>query len=110
MLTVTRFKMLSTQKKIALVTFLTVAGAGTFLALQPPPGPCRQIRALCESKGFELGKTPTERRAFQENCLRPLVEGQTVRDITLDPELAESCKQRMNRRRARINDPNDDTQ
>lgn len=91
----------SMQKRIAIVTVLVIAAVGTFIFLQPDPGPCRQIRATCEAQGFKRGRTAAERRAFNESCFRPLLDGQKVGDIKVDEDLALACKQRQNKRRNR---------
>lgn len=91
----------SMQKRIAIVTALVIIAVGTFIFLQPEPGPCRQIRAACEAQGFKRGRTPAERRAFQENCFRPLLEGQPVRDAKIDQDVVAACKERQSKRRGR---------
>jgi|GEM_PF-6611174 len=91
----------SMQKRIAIVVVLVVIAVGVFIFMQPDPGPCRKIRAACETQGFKRGRTPSERRAFQENCFRPLLEGQTVGDVKIDEDIVSACKQRQNKRRSR---------
>ena len=91
----------SMQKRIAIVTVLVIAAVGIFIYLQPDPGPCRQIRAACEAHGFRRGRTTAERRAFQENCFKPLLEGQAVQEFKVDEEVASACKQRQDKRRNR---------
>jgi hypothetical protein len=70
----------SMQKRIVFVAVAVIVAVAAFVLLQPEPGPCRKIRALCESRGFKRGRTPAERRSFQENCFRPLLEGQEIGD------------------------------
>jgi hypothetical protein len=89
------------QKRIAIVTVLVVAAVAAFIFLQPDPGPCRKIRAACEAQGFKRGRTPSERRAFQENCFRPLLEGQAIHDVKIDQDVATACKERQSKRRGR---------
>jgi hypothetical protein len=91
----------SMQKRIAIVTILVIIAVGTFVFLQPDPGPCRKIRATCEAQGFRRGRTSAERRAFQENCFKPLLDGQSVHEVKIDEDLATACKQRQNKRRNR---------
>jgi hypothetical protein len=98
----------SMQKRIAFVTILVIIAVGTFIFLQPEPGPCRQIRAACEAQGFKRGRTPAERRAFQENCFRPLLEGQPVRDAKVDQDVVAACKERQGKRRGRNRGGNPD--
>jgi hypothetical protein len=92
--------MSSMQKRIAFVTVLVIIAVGTFIFLQPDPGPCRELRAICEAQGFKRGRTNTERRAFQENCFRPLFEGQTIGNAKIDPDIITACKERQNKRRS----------
>lgn len=91
----------SMQKRIAIVTVLVIAAVATFIFMQPDPGPCRKIRAICEAQGFKRGRNPAERRNFQENCFRPLLEGQTVGDKKADEDVAAACRERYGRRRER---------
>ena len=89
------------QKRIAIVTVLVIAAVAAFIFMQPDPGPCRKIRALCEAQGFKRGRTPAERRNFQENCFRPMIEGQMVGDKKADEEVANACRERYIKRRER---------
>ena len=92
----------SMQKRIAIVTVLVIVAVGIFIFLQPDPGPCRQIRATCEAQGFKRGRNSAERRSFQENCFRPLLEGQTVGGAKIDADVAMACKEnRQSKRRGR---------
>lgn len=87
------------QKRIASVTVLVIIAVGAFIFLQPEPSPCRQIRAACEAQGFKRGRTPAERRAFQESCVRPLMEGQPVGNAKVQKDVVAACKERQSKRR-----------
>jgi len=105
-------KMSPSQKRIAAVTVTVAIAIGAYIFLQPAPSPCRQIRSICESQGYVRGRTPDERKAFQQDCFKPLIEGQSVGNMKVDPAIAQACKERQskrkNRRGAQPADPDDE--
>jgi hypothetical protein len=78
----------------------TAAAAGAAAAPAPKPipvtklknmaRPCKDIQEACESAGFTSGG------ALHKNCLGPLMKGQTVKGVNIDPDLLKACMSRPN--------------
>jgi hypothetical protein len=55
-------------------------------------GPCKQIIAACESAGFEKGMHKKDGKGLFKDCLDPILAGQTVAGVTVDPSLVPACQ------------------
>jgi hypothetical protein len=54
---------------------------------------CSTIAKACIQKGFV--RTPTIGKRFWQDCMKPLILGQTVSGVTVDPLVVKTC--RMNK-------------
>lgn len=97
---------LSMQNRISIATAAFILGLVAYFYMQPDPGPCRKIRAVCESQGFPRGNSLSERKYFQESCFIPLMRGQTVGNAQVDSETIQACRERLIKLRSRGNDRN----
>jgi hypothetical protein len=68
----------------------------------PPPGaaqPCKEIVQACSNAGFVKGEAAQGKGLFRD-CMHPIMHGQAVTGVTVDPAVVSACKQRMAQRRA----------
>jgi hypothetical protein len=75
--------------KTALIVGLLIAPA---VALADHP--CKKIEAACEAAGFVKGGAKEGKGVFK-NCLKPIIDGQTVNGVTVDPADAAACKAKI---------------
>jgi hypothetical protein len=47
--------------------------------------PCKDIQEACEAAGFSSGLS------MHQNCIGPLMHGQTVKGVNIDPDLLKAC-------------------
>jgi len=88
---------------VALMGTLGWADATTPPAPAPAKGagqPCKEIEQACTSAGFVKGEAKEGKGLFK-NCLQPILKGQAVEGVTVDPAVVSACKDRMAKRRAR---------
>lgn len=55
--------------------------------------PCATIAKACSKAGFARTQTPN--KAFWDDCMKPIILGQTVHGVTIDAATAKAC--RMNK-------------
>jgi len=56
-------------------------------------GPCKQIIQACQQAGFEKGEHKTDGKGVYKDCLTPILAGQTVAGVTIDPSVVTSCQE-----------------
>jgi hypothetical protein len=80
-----------------------VAGFGaTLLAAAPDSDarrgtrsePCQQITTACVDAGYKVGMATPKGKRLVKDCVHPLMDGKTVRGVTLDPQAVETCRAR----------------
>ncbi len=49
------------------------------------PNPCRKIHQQCKAAGFKS-------KDVHKNCTKPVMEGQTVPNVAVDPAMIQACK------------------
>lgn len=99
------------RKLVALGSIVTLAGTLAWADTTPPAPPanpvankgaeqpCKQIERACTAAGFVRGEAQEGKGLFM-NCMNPILKGQSVAGVTVDPGVVAACKQRMaNRRR-----------
>jgi hypothetical protein len=59
--------------------------------------PCMNIAAACESAGYRINDTSG--KDIWRNCVKPLMAGQTVPGVTIDPSDMQACKDRKAQRK-----------
>lgn len=52
--------------------------------------PCRAIAEACRAAGFERRGAPD--KGFWKDCMKPIMLGQTVAGVTLDPATVKACR------------------
>jgi hypothetical protein len=95
------------MKKVALLGCTLGLTAALSWADNPPPPntgaggapaqPCKQIEQACSSAGFVKGEAKEGKGLFKD-CVQPILHGQSVNGVTVDPSIVAACKQRMHRR------------
>ena len=60
--------------------------ASTFAA----DNPCKQIVSACQAAGFIKGDHK-DKKGLYKDCVRPIKAGQTVTDVTVDPNVVQAC-------------------
>ena len=53
--------------------------------------PCQPIKAACQAAGYFKGGKSTG-KGLKENCAKPLLRGQTVPGVTVDPADLQACQ------------------
>jgi hypothetical protein len=53
--------------------------------------PCKAIAKACEAAGFVKGGE-AQGKGLMRNCIKPLMEGQTVAGVSVSPEEIQACK------------------
>lgn len=51
---------------------------------------CAAIVDACKKAGYERGDNANKR--FWHDCMRPVLMGETVKDVNIDPGLAKQCR------------------
>lgn len=57
-------------------------------------GPCMAVASACEDAGFRLSKK-TPGKNIWHDCVKPLVAGQSISGVTVDPKDLDACKMHM---------------
>jgi hypothetical protein len=55
---------------------------------------CRQIEAACIDAGFAIGVATPKGKRLYKDCMLPVMDGKTVRGVTIDPLVVEACRAR----------------
>ena len=81
-----------------LVAIVGCGGGTPATTTTPPPptkgnGPCKQIIQACEQAGFEKGEHKTDGKGLYKDCMTPVLAGQTVTGVTVDPAVVSSCQE-----------------
>lgn len=58
--------------------------------LSPDAKPCAVVAQSCLNAGFVRDGAPGKR--FWEDCMKPLLMGQTIQGITIDANVAVTCR------------------
>jgi len=88
------------MKTLVLMSCIVVlTGALSLADTSTPPatagkkmGPCKQIIAACESAGFEKGMHKKDGKGLYKDCLDPILAGQSVAGVSVDPSLVPACQ------------------
>lgn len=54
-------------------------------------GPCIKLMEACKSAGYNKSIL-SDKKSLSKNCLQPLLNGQKVEGVTVDPKDLEACK------------------
>ncbi len=54
--------------------------------------PCQKLKTACESAGFIKNGHKNDKKGLHIDCMKPLLEGQTVTGVTVNPEDVSACK------------------
>ena len=61
--------------------------------------PCKNVAQACRTAGFDKGKQ------FWKGCMKPLLLGQTVKGVTIDPKVIAACRSdKINKMKKELND------
>ncbi len=61
-------------------------------------GPCKKIKDACVAAGFEKGKHK-EKKGLKMDCMKPIMNGETVAGVTVSPEDLSACKEKKEQRK-----------
>lgn len=78
---------------VVLAASLGLADNAVPAATGKAPGPCKQIIQSCEQAGFEKGMHKKDGKGLYKDCLDPILAGQSVAGVTVDPAVVTSCQQ-----------------
>lgn len=90
-------------KWVLLVAAVTVAGILIYITRTRSLNiaACKELVNVCEAAGFKLGPSPTQRRDFRNNCLRPILQTGSFNGKQFDTGTIALCKARFERRKPR---------
>lgn len=54
--------------------------------------PCQKIKAACEAAGFKKGEHKNDNKGLHLDCMKPVLDGQTVAGVTVSAEDVAACK------------------
>jgi len=77
---------------MSIVTSLSFAEAPG--AAPTKEGPCKQIMEACEQAGFQKGMHKTDGKGLYKDCMTPMLAGQSVAGVTVDPATLSACQQK----------------
>jgi hypothetical protein len=61
--------------------------------------PCKNVAQACRAAGFDKSNH------FWKNCMKPLLLGQTVKGVTIDPKIIAACRtDKINKMKKEMND------
>jgi hypothetical protein len=52
--------------------------------------PCMQIEQACTAAGYVKGEAK-EGKGFHKNCMRPILKGQSVPGVSVNPSVVQAC-------------------
>jgi hypothetical protein len=85
------------MKKISVViscfAFATTVSAGIFSSGQTSRLPCLTIEKACKAAGFVSSGAKNGKGLFI-HCMQPILAGQKVTGVTVDPADVKACKQK----------------
>jgi hypothetical protein len=81
------------MKRITLWTLTVMMCGMADGAPAPANEPCRQITHACKSAGFVRGEAKEGKGLFKD-CVQPILKGQTVQGVTVDPSVVQACQQK----------------
>jgi hypothetical protein len=88
------------MKTIALVAAIALSSA--FAQAKPKhEGPCQKIRKSCEAAGFAKGAHKTNGKGLFVDCMKKIMNGETVAGVTVDAQDVSKCKEVKAKRHAR---------
>ena len=99
------------RRLVALGSIVILMGTLSWADTTPPPPPpapgtnngagqpCKQIEQACSSAGFVVGQAPQGNGLFKD-CMQPVLKGQAVKGVSVDPTVVTACKERLAKRRA----------
>lgn len=79
-------------KRYSLALLATFVFAQPVLAagMMSDDGPCSNIVKACIDAGYK--KSDADDKGFWFDCMKPLVLGKTVKDVTVDPADVKKCR------------------
>ncbi len=82
------------MKKIVLLGSITLLiGSLSYAEM----GPCKNIKSACESAGFTKGGHK-EGKGLHMDCMKLILEGQSVAGVSVDPAIVTACKEKKAKR------------
>ena len=90
------------KKLMAVGSLLAVAGS-LWAADAPagkPAGSCKQIMQACEQAGYEKGMHKKDGKGLYKDCMDPILAGQSVNGVTVDPSVVSDCQAKRAKRKA----------
>ncbi len=79
------------SKLFGLAMGLALAVGGSAFAEDAPPvdAPCRTIAAACKAAGYTHH---SQEKNLRRDCMKPILTGQAVAGVTVDPAEVSACK------------------
>jgi hypothetical protein len=83
----------------------SIAMADTAPVAAKPAGSCKQIVQACTQAGFEKGMHKKDGKGLYKDFLDPILAGQTVAGVTVDPAVVADCNAKKAKRQAKKGGP-----
>jgi len=98
------------MKRLIVVGSIAMVLAPLAWADVPPPAtepalgndhPCQQIEMACTNAGYVKGEASDDagKKLFRD-CLQPILKGQVLDGVTVEPEIVSACVKKMAKRQA----------
>ena len=52
---------------------------------------CQTVAQACKAAGY-TGERNNESKKFWQDCMKPILQGQTVNGVTVDPTAVQTCR------------------
>ena len=89
-----------TNKLIAL-SLASLLSFSLFAAEDAKNHPCQKIKAACESAGFVKNGHKDNKKGLHVDCMKPLLEGQSVTGVTVSADDISACKTKQAEHKAK---------
>lgn len=93
-----------TYAKLSVLSVLVLSSSlASFGAHADDKGPCREIRTACESGGYTKGGHKEGKGLFKD-CMKKIMNGETVEGVSVAPEQVAACKEKKEKRHSKKHD------
>ena len=73
----------------------------TLHAKEGKNGPCQKIKIACEAAGFKKGEHKNDNKGLHLDCMKPILDGQTVASVSVRAEDVAACNVKKSEHKAK---------
>lgn len=86
--------------KLPLVALLFIVSSSFAFSAFAEEGPCKQIKSACEAGGFIKGAHKKDGKGLFKDCMKKVLDGESVPGVTVPAEEIAACKVKKEKRRS----------